>query len=442
MEEPIKEEIVYSEPVRDIMGAVPGRILRWGTAIILAVLALFIFFLWLVKYPDRIPSPVEITTVNPPAILVSKISGRIKNLYVNDGDKVAQGQLLAVMETAASIGEINSLKTMVDTVSDPGGLLQKSLPGFTELGELQSYWSSFLKSLSDYSNYNINDFYGNKILSLTDEIDAILAYIGRVKVKEELYSENQMLEIRKFRRDSLLFSEGVYSESELEKSHQSLIRLNIELQQVRLDHSQKSIELAEKRQLLQDYRIKRLEDREKYYSVLCEFFMNLRAQLRIWENTYLIVSPVSGTVTMTKFWSENQTVGKDEPVLSVIPTETGDYIGRISLKMNRSGKVKPGQDVHIKLSGYPYLEFGMVRGVVKSKSLVPSADSYIIEIFLPQGLTTLYGKNLDFTQNMQGTAEIITEDLRLLEKILNPVRHLVYRNQSRDISLNKAHSHP
>jgi HlyD family secretion protein len=170
--------------------------------------------------------------------------------------------------------------------------------------------------------------------------------------------------------------------------------------------------------------------------------MNLRAQLRIWENTYLLVSPVAGTVTLTRFWSENQTVGKDEPVMSVIPTETGDYVGRISLKMNRSGKVKPGQDVHIKLSGYPYLEFGMVRGVVKSKSLVPSADSYIIEISLPQGLTTLYGKNLDFTQNMQGTAEIITEDLRLLEKILNPVRHLVSRNQSRAVSLNKAHSYP
>ncbi len=442
MEEPEKDEIVYSEPVRDLMGAVPGRILRWGTGIIMAVMALFIFFLWLVKYPDRIPAPVEITTVNPPAILVSKISGRINNLYVNDRDEVGEGQLLAVMETAASISEINHLKSIVDTVGDPGRLLQNSLPVFSELGELQSYWSSFLKSLSDYSNYNINDFYGNKILSLTDEINAILAYIGKVKVKEDLYSENQMLETRKYRRDSLLYSEGVYSESELEKSLQALIRLNIELQQVRLDHSQKSIELAEKRQLLQDYRIRGLEDREKYYSVLSESFMNLRAQLRIWENTYLLVSPVAGTVTLTRFWSENQTVGKDEPVMSVIPTETGDYVGRISLKMNRSGKVKPGQDVHIKLSGYPYLEYGMVRGVVKSKSLVPSADSYIIEIFLPQGLTTLYGKNLDFTQNMQGTAEIITEDLRLLEKILNPVRHLVSRNQSRAVSLNKAHRYP
>jgi hypothetical protein len=97
--------------------------------------------------------------------------------------------------------------------------------------------------------------------------------------------------------------------------------------------------------------------------------------------------------------------------------------------MLRSGKVKPGQKVNIKLSGYPYLEYGMVRGVIKSKSLVASRDAYIIEIDLPDGLTTLYGIKLDFAQNMQGTAEIITEDLRLLQKIVNPFRYMISRNK-------------
>ena len=113
----------------------------------------------------------------------------------------------------------------------------------------------------------------------------------------------------------------------------------------------------------------------------------------------------------------------------MVPLETGNFLGRIKLKMQRSGKVKTGQLVNIKLSGYPYLEYGMVRGVVKSKSLVPSGDAYIIEIELPQGLSTLYGIKLDFTQNMQGTAEIITEDVRLLQKIINPFRYLVSKSK-------------
>jgi hypothetical protein len=71
----------------------------------------------------------------------------------------------------------------------------------------------------------------------------------------------------------------------------------------------------------------------------------------------------------------------------------------------------------------------MVRGVVKSISLVPASDAYVIELSLPSGLNTLYGKKLDFTQNMQGTAEIITDDLRLLQKIINPFRYLISRNK-------------
>ena len=425
----LQHSIVYSDPVNEIMGHPPGRIVRWGNTVILLVFIIFILFLWLVKYPDTIPAPVEITTVNPPVTLVSKLTGRIKNLYVRDKDQIGPGQLIAVMETAASIDDLTKIKNIVDTILDPKRILLTSLPEFSELGEIQNYWGSFLKSLSDFNNYNINDYYGNKIKSLTDEIAGILTYIGRVEVKEKLFSENQMLEAKKYSRDSVLYVNGVYSESELEKSRQSLIRLNIELQQVRLDHTAKSIELAEKRQLLQDYRIKKLEEKEKYYSVLNESFLNLKAQIKIWENTYLLISPVSGIVTFTKFWSENQIVDKDEPVLSIVPMDAGDFIGRINLRMNRSGKVKPGQAVNIKLSGYPYLEYGMVRGIVKSKSLVPSEGSYIIELNLPSGLTTLYGKKLDFTQNMQGTAEIITDNLRLLQKIINPFRYLISRNK-------------
>ena len=424
-----KHNIIYSDPVNEIMGHPPGRIVRWGNTAIMLVFVIFILFLWLIKYPDTIPAPVEITTVNPPVILVSKLTGRIKNLYVMDKDQIGPGQLIAVMETAASIDDLTKIRNIVDTISDPERIMLTTLPEFSELGEIQNYWGSFLKSLSDFNNYNINDYYGNKIKSLTDEIDGILTYIGRVEVKEKLFSENRMLEAKKYSRDSVLYVNGVYSESEMEKSRQSLIRLNIELQQVRLDQTAKSIELAEKRQLLQDYRIKKLEEKEKYYSVLNESFLNLKAQIKIWENTYLLISPVSGIVTFTKFWSENQIVEKDEPVLSIVPMDAGDFIGRINLKMNRSGKVIPGQAVNIKLSGYPYLEYGMIRGIVKSKSLVPSEGSYIIELSLPSGLTTLYGKKLDFTQNMQGTAEIITENLRLLQKIINPFRYLISRNK-------------
>jgi len=424
-----KPEILYSAPVNEIMGKPPGKILRWGTAVLFSVFVLFVLLAWLIRYPDIIPAQIEITTINPPVTLVTKITGRIKNLYVKEREVVKSGQLIAVMETSALMSDIELLKQTIDTVKKPENLVLQTLPEFSNLGELHVFYASFLKNLSDLNNYTVNDFFGSKIKSLNDEIVGIQEYINRLTVKEKLNFENRNFEAKKFKRDSLLYADKVIPESELEKSHQSLIRINIELQQVRLDHSAKSIELAEKRQLLQDYRINRIEDREKYVSTLRESFMNLKAQINIWENNYLLVSPIEGIVSFTKFWSVNQSVLKDEPVINIVPLDAGSYLGRINLKMQRSGKVKTGQLVNIKLSGYPYLEYGMVRGIVKSKSLVPTGDAYIIEIELPDGLNTLYGRKLDFTQNMSGTAEIISEDLRLLQKIVNPFRYMVSKNK-------------
>ncbi|MGB4293596.1 MAG: HlyD family efflux transporter periplasmic adaptor subunit, partial [Bacteroidales bacterium] len=217
--------------------------------------------------------------------------------------------------------------------------------------------------------------------------------------------------------------------ADYENSKQALIRHQIELQKVRLDISAKNIEMINKRQLIEEYSIKRSEELDKLYSNAREALKNLRAELSIWENTYLLVSPVEGQVTFSRYWSVNQLVKKDETVMSVVPDNPGNYIGKIYLKMYKSGKVREGQIVNIKLNGYPYMEYGMLQGVIRSKALVPAGDSYLIEVELKKGLTTLYNRTLEFTQNMTGVAEIITDDRSLLEKMIYPFRYLISRNK-------------
>lgn len=114
--------------------------------------------------------------------------------------------------------------------------------------------------------------------------------------------------------------------------------------------------------------------------------------------------------------------------MTIIPKNQGKMIGKLTLSFKGAGKVKKGQQVNIKFSNYPYLEYGMVRGVVESISLVPEDQNYIVEVSLPDSLTTFYGKTLSFTQEMQGSAEIITEDKRLLEQILRPIKYVFTKN--------------
>lgn len=160
---------------------------------------------------------------------------------------------------------------------------------------------------------------------------------------------------------------------------------------------------------------------------LLESYENLRSQLSIWEQKYVLRAPIGG-VTFFKFWSDHQFVNVGDEVMTIVPDQTQAVIGKVQMPVQNSGKVKSGQQVYIRLDNYPYQEFGMLAGTVQSISLVPRNDSYAIEVQLPRGLRTSFDKLLDFRQEMQGSAEIITEELRLLERIFYQIRRIL-KNQ-------------
>jgi hypothetical protein len=112
------------------------------------------------------------------------------------------------------------------------------------------------------------------------------------------------------------------------------------------------------------------------------------------------------------------------------PNECTKITGKTILPAKGSGKVKKGQKINVKFDNYPYMEFGMVRIEIKNDSLLPvtindNQKAYMLQIIFPDTLITSYGKELTFTYEMIGTAEIITEDLRLLDKFLNPIKAVI-----------------
>ena len=85
-----------------------------------------------------------------------------------------------------------------------------------------------------------------------------------------------------------------------------------------------------------------------------------------------------------------------------------------------------GQRVHIRLNNYPDQEFGYVRGEVKSISPAPTEDDmYVLEISLPNGLMTNYGRQLPVSRELKGTADIILANRNLLERLLAPLRKVI-----------------
>ena len=89
------------------------------------------------------------------------------------------------------------------------------------------------------------------------------------------------------------------------------------------------------------------------------------------------------------------------------------------------GKVKNGQQLNVNLNSFPYMEFGVLKGTIHSISAVPLQTAagvvYTVEVIFPESLKTSYKKELPLIQQMDGTGEIITEDMRLIEQFVRPV---------------------
>jgi HlyD family secretion protein len=84
--------------------------------------------------------------------------------------------------------------------------------------------------------------------------------------------------------------------------------------------------------------------------------------------------------------------------------------------------VSEGQQVLVRFSGYPYHEFGSVYGEVEYFSEFPVRDSlFFAKVSFPNGLQTSYGHTIPPRNGMTGRAEIITEDMRLLERVYNNI---------------------
>jgi hypothetical protein len=115
-----------------------------------------------------------------------------------------------------------------------------------------------------------------------------------------------------------------------------------------------------------------------------------------------------------------------------VPKEETAF-GQVVLPAQGSGKVSKGQEVIIKLDNYPYMEYGTITGRIKSISLTTNTiktekaeiETYMILVDFPNKLKTNYGTNLEFKAEAKGTAEIITNDRRLIQRLFDNLKYIV-----------------
>jgi HlyD family secretion protein len=416
---------LQSNEIEDMLGRVPGWITRNGVILFVFLLALLIFGSWIFKYPDIKRASIVVTSVNPPADLEARTSGKIVDLFVNDNQFVRAGEVLAMIENPANFEDMIQLKEgifFLDTtqLEDIPG----DLPELTnaKLGTVQTDYSLFLKAYRDYAEFKRLDYHQRRIqlaraeLVKQQEFGRSLAERARIAKEEYDLSQNQAT------RDADLYIESVVSEADMETSRAEMLAKRNKWQEILSMVAENNISIGKIEEQIVELELQQQNEQSQNITILEEAFNNLKASIASWEQNFLLVAPVSGAVTFTKFWSENQNVKAGEKVLTIIPAESGSMLGKISLPTEGAGKVTKGNQVNIQFDNYPHLEYGMVMGIVSNISRVPDENFYTVEVELPYGLRTYYDREILFHQNMQGQAEILTDKRRMLHRVLDPIK--------------------
>jgi len=424
-----KEIEVQSEELHEVMGKIPPWILRQGITVLFVIIIVILIGSYFFKYPDVIPTEMTLTGRYPVAQVVSRASGKISELYFLDGQSVSKNTRLAIIENSASTEDVLFLKLLLEQHrNNPDSILMIVRKDIEKkelsLGDIQPAYSSFMNSLNEYDNYYSLNYYSKRIENTGNQIQKYHIYYANQQRQHAVVEKQYLLAVQQYSRDSVLHKQGVISLSDYDNATASLLQNRYSLENGYASLENLLIQIGEMENNLLDLELQQSEK----VSVLMHNYHTATEQLvnaiSSWELNYCLTTPIDGKVTFTRFWNENQFVQAGENTFTIVPDEEDELIGKALLPIIRSGKVEIGQRVIIRFVNYPDQEFGMVEGIVNSIPLVPTDNNYLVEITLPNGLKTNYKKALPITHEMKASAEIVTEDLSLLERFLMPVKKI------------------
>lgn len=416
----------HSEEVEEIMSFIPNRVIRWGLTVIFVVFTTLLIGSYFFKSPEIIRAPMILTKKNPPVSLISKSTGKIDRLFAADGQTIPEKGNIALINNPTDFADYLKLKKeLADCflITDwDKQVFAYNLSDQLTLGELQQSYGPFLKSRNNFKHYLTQNYLPQKIGLIDKQIVKQEEYYQTLVRQREIQRNDLVLSQKSFTRDSSLFQKRTTSEAEFDKSRQLFLSKKsayVGFEAILRETESSILQMQSTRVELQMQHERELSE---FRLALDESKQNLENAIHQWEERFLVASPVEGKLTYTSIWSVNQEVKTGELIATIIPIKESAIIAKAVIPPSGFGKVEVGQRVNLKLNGFPYMEFGMLKGNIKAISLVPDAKGYVAEIELSGGMTSSYRENLKFIQQMDGTAEIITKEMRLITRLINPLR--------------------
>lgn len=428
---PAPDSTQYSLEIQDIIGRVPRWIVRWGISLFFGCFLVALLLTTLLRYPDVISARLTLTTPTPPTGVVARATGKI-DLRVRDGQRVKVGQVLGLIENSARFADVRRLEAALADLRTALlrtnlNLLTVILPDGLQVGELQPSYLNLNNALHAYRLAKQVGAYEKQIAAIRLRLGQYQNLQRQLEQQRTTRTEDLALADKLLNTNRKLFADRVIAEVDLNRSQQEYLRVKQQLEATETGLTNNQITIAQLEGQMADLAATLMQTNERLLTDIRTQHRQLESQLVTYRQTYWIEAPMAGRVTLLRFLTSRRFVTVGTELMTIVPRAQPIY-GQTFVPIAGSGKVQIGQRVNIKFDNYPYNEYGLVEGRVEAVSAVPRDGAYALRITFPKGLVTNYKKPLTFRQEMTGTADIITQDLSLFERIFYQIRSLFVRS--------------
>jgi membrane fusion protein len=370
------------------------------------VVALLVSFLFVAQYARKETAVGYLTPTRGTAKIFAPRRGTIREVHVEEGETVREGQQLLTIETdqiAADGIDVNA--TQLETLGLQKDLLARNIkPEEQRAGSERERLTAVVRGLE----IEIAQLQGQIEL----QRDRLEVTEGDVATGDQLRSKGFMTAVE-FRRRQVAALE---QKQVLSGLHQQLAAKHNQLTETRFSLRQLPTVMAQKVQSLRN----ELSTAEQRIAEIKG------------RSAYVIRAPTAGRVSTLQA-TAGQYADPQRLQLEILP-EDSVLQAELFLPARAIGFVGVGQPVRIMYDAFPYQHFGAYRGqVVKvSQTILTSSDAagpiklsepaYRVTAALERPDIETYGKTVALQPDMLVKADIILEKRSLMSWLTNPLR--------------------
>jgi multidrug efflux pump subunit AcrA (membrane-fusion protein) len=408
--ETVEDVEIYSESVRDFLERIPSWLIRWGISVVFLIVSALLGLTYIIHYPEMVVAPLKLTSIDAPKPILARTDGKLMQLLVVDNQKVTKGKVLGYIESTADYQAVLEV--------------EKSGKSSGNLGEIQPAYQIFDQAQTQYFAFKRQGFYDKRKTLLQKDLADLQRLATNLEEQKVIQQEDFKISENEYQVQKKLAEQKVIAPLELKREESKFIAKKLPLKNLESSLINNSTAQTAKTKELMDLE-KTISEQENLYQQAKNTF---KSALDAWKQRYVLTASADGILSFSSLIQEKMQVAVNQELFN-ISSNHEEVLGTIQIPQENFGKVKEGQTVLIKFNSYPFQEFGAVKGQISMISLIPNPqqETYMAKIIFPNGLKTNYNKQITYRNGMKATAEIITEDIRLIERLLYNFRKAVSR---------------